>query len=167
MRCVTQLKGYDEDVLPRTYENQTCSVARALELIGDRWTILLIREAFMGTRRFDDFQRQLGCARNVLTDRLARLTDAGVLRRHRYQERPERFEYRLTRMGVELWPVIMALRAWGDRHLAPAGPPLLIVHRDCGGELDERLNCDRCGEPLGPADVEARRGPGAPSARAA
>ena len=147
-------------MLPRTYENQTCSIARALELVGDRWTMLVLREAFMGTRRFDDFQRNLGCARNVLTERLGRLVDAGVMRRRRYQERPERFEYRLTRMGVELWPAMMTLRAWGDKHLAPDGPPVLILHRDCGGSLDERLNCDRCGAPLGPGDVEARRGPG-------
>ena len=152
--------------LPRTYENQACSIARALELVGDRWTMLVLREAFMGTRRFDDFQRNLGCARNVLTERLARLVDVGVLRKHRYQERPERFEYRLTRMGVELWPAMMALRAWGDKHLAPDGPPVLILHRGCGGTLDERLNCDRCGEPLEPRDVEAVRGPGAPAATA-
>ncbi|HEY5726069.1 MAG TPA: helix-turn-helix domain-containing protein [Methylomirabilota bacterium] len=147
-------------VLPRTYEGQVCSIARALELVGDRWTMLVIREAFMGTRRFDDFQRNLGCARNVLTDRLGRLVEVGILRRTPYQERPRRHEYRLTRQGVELWPAMMSLKTWGDRYLAPDGPPVLIQHRGCGGELDERLHCSRCGAELGPADVEAETGPG-------
>ena len=155
-------------MLPRTYDDQVCSVARTLELIGDRWTMLVIREAFMGTRRFDDYQRNLGCARNVLTDRLGRLVDAGILRRRPYQERPPRFEYRLARKGVELWPTIMMLMSWGDRHLAPEGPPVVIVHDGCGGRLDERLHCDRCGAELGPSDVHAEPGPGllAPAARA-
>ena len=147
-------------MLPRTYDDQVCSVARTLELIGDRWTMLVIREAFMGTRRFDDYQRNLGCARNVLTDRLGRLVDAGILRKRPYQERPPRFEYRLARKGVELWPAIMTLMSWGDRHLAPNGPPVHIVHEDCGGRLDERLHCDRCGAELGPSDVHAEPGPG-------
>ena len=147
-------------MLPRTYEDQVCSVARALELVGDRWTMLVIREAFMGTRRFDELQRNLGCARNVLSERLNRLVDAGILRKAPYQERPQRFEYRLTRRGVELWPAIMTLMKWGDRHLAPEGPPVLIVHDGCGGELDDRLRCDRCGAELGPNDVRAEPGPG-------
>jgi DNA-binding HxlR family transcriptional regulator len=155
-------------MLPRTYDDQVCSVARTLELIGDRWTLLVIREAFMGTRRFDDYQRNLGCARNVLTDRLGRLVDTGVLRKHPYQEHPPRFEYRLARKGVELWPAIMTLMKWGDNHLAPEGPPMLIVHDDCGGRLDERLHCDSCGAELGPSDVHAEPGPGfsTPLARA-
>lgn len=151
-------------VLPRTYDNQVCSIARALELVGDRWTILVLREAFLGTRRFDDYQRNLGCARNVLTDRLGRLVEAGVLRRVGYQERPPRYEYRLARKGVELWPATMALMKWGDRHLAPDGPPVLVLHRDCEGQLDERLRCDRCGADLGPGDVYAAPGPGVAAA---
>ena len=147
-------------MLPRTYDNQVCSIARALELVGDRWTILVIREAFLGTRRFDDYQSNLGCARNVLADRLTRLVEAGIVRKVRYQERPPRYEYKLTRKGVELWPAVMALRTWGDRYLAPDGPPMRILHRDCGGELDERLHCDRCGAELGPSDVDAVPGPG-------
>jgi DNA-binding HxlR family transcriptional regulator len=160
MSCFRQPSAYNGLVLPRTYDDQVCSIARALEVVGDRWTLLLIREAFMGTRRFDDFQRNLGCARNVLTDRLARLVDAEVLRRVPYHEHPPRDEYRLTRRGVELWPALMTLKAWGDRYLAPDGPPLLIRHRDCGGELDERLHCSRCGAELGPADVYPELGPG-------
>jgi DNA-binding HxlR family transcriptional regulator len=135
-------------------------------MVGDRWTMLVIREAFMGTRRFDDYQRNLGCARNVLTDRLNRLVETGILRRVPYQDRPPRHEYRLTRQGVELWPAMMSLKTWGDRYLAPDGPPVLIRHRGCGGELDERLHCSACGAELGPADVEAEAGPGAASAAA-
>ena len=103
-------------MLPRTYDNQVCSVARALEAIGDRWTMLVIRDAFVGVRRFDEFQQRLGIARNVLTDRLSRLVEDGILERHRYQERPPRFEYRLTDKGVDLFPVLVSLMKWGDRH---------------------------------------------------
>src|SRR5919112_1114607 len=103
-------------MLPRTYDSQHCSIARALEVLGDRWTLLVIRDAFLGLRRFDDFQRDLGIARNVLADRLGRLVDEGILERHAYQERPERFEYRLTEKGADLWPVLISLMKWGDRH---------------------------------------------------
>ncbi|MCP9968410.1 helix-turn-helix transcriptional regulator [Actinomadura madurae] len=109
--------------LPRTYESQNCSIARSLEVVGDRWTLLVIRSAFEGVRRFDDFQDVLGVARNVLTDRLNRLCDEGIMRRVPYQVRPERHEYRLTRKGVELWPAMMTLLMWGDRHYAPEGAP--------------------------------------------
>jgi DNA-binding HxlR family transcriptional regulator len=154
-------------MLPRTYEDQNCSIARALEMVGDRWTMLVVREAFMGTRRFEDYHHRLGCARNVLTDRLKRLVDGGILRKDRYQERPARYEYRLTRRGVELWPAVIALKSWGDRYLAPDGPPLLVLHTDCGGEIDERLHCRNCGAELGPKDVYLERGPGAKSKAAA
>ena len=147
-------------VLPRTYDHQVCSIARALELVGDRWTMLVIREAFIGTRRFDDYQQNLGCARNVLSDRLNRLVETGILRKELYQERPPRYEYRLTRKGVELWPATMALMKWGDRYLAPEGAPVVILHTGCGGEMNERLRCERCGAELGPADVYAAPGPG-------
>jgi DNA-binding HxlR family transcriptional regulator len=136
-------------------------VARALEVVGDRWTLLVIRSAFEGVRRFDDFQETLGIARNVLTDRLARLCDEGIMRRRRYQERPDRYEYRLTRKGVGLWPVMMSLLLWGDEHYAESGPPLLIVHRGCGGHLAAGLVCDACDARLGPADIDAVPGPGA------
>ena len=103
-------------MLPRTYEDQNCSIARSLEVLGDRWTILVMRDAFMRVRRFEDFQRNLGVARNVLTDRLGRLVEEGILERVPYQERPARFEYRLTEKGIDLWPMMMALLQWGDRH---------------------------------------------------
>ncbi|WP_242882470.1 winged helix-turn-helix transcriptional regulator [Actinomadura litoris] len=146
--------------LPRTYESQNCSIARSLEIVGDRWTMLVVRAAFEGVRRFDDFQDVLGVARNVLTDRLSRLCDEGILRRVPYQDRPERFEYRLTRKGVELWPTMMSLMRWGDRHYAPDGPPTLIGHRGCPGTLTANFTCEACGASLGPADVEPRPGPG-------
>ena len=150
-------------MLPRTYEDQVCSIARTLEVIGDRWTMLIVRNVFLGMHRFDDFQGNLGSARNVLSARLARLVDEGILQRHRHQQRPERFEYRLTEKGVDLWPVMVSLMKWGDRH-APeeAGPPTLILHRGCGGQVDARFVCSDCGEPVDARSAEARPGPSAP-----
>jgi len=148
-------------MLPRTYDAQNCSIARALEVLGDRWTILVIRDAFLGLRRFEDFQRDLGIARNVLTDRLNRLVEEDILAKHRYQERPERFEYRLTAKGRDLWPVTMALLRWGDRHYAEGKPPRIVRHRGCGGSVTERLRCASCGADLDLGDVEAVFGPGA------
>src|SRR5690348_7351256 len=110
--------NYTCGVLGRTYEDQVCSIAASLEVLGERWTLLVVRDALLGLRRFDDFQRSLGVARNVLTDRLKRLVDAGVLDRVRYQERPERYEYQLTAMGQTLAVPVVALMQWGDRHLA-------------------------------------------------
>lgn len=132
-----------------------------LELIGERWTILIVREALLGTRRFDEFQRQLGIARNVLHGRLERLVDAGIFNRAQYQERPPRYEYRLTRKGTELWPVVVALLKWGDRFAAPDGPPVTLEHVGCGGEVDDRRRCTVCGADLEPWDVSVRPGPGA------
>ncbi|EUA68646.1 hxlR-like helix-turn-helix family protein [Mycobacterium xenopi 4042] len=120
-------------MLPRTYEHQVCSIARSLELIGDRWTLLIVRDALRGVRRFDDFRARLGVAHNVLSDRLSRLTEAGVLERRRYQQRPDRYEYHPTQQGLDLWPVLMSLLLWAtatshptDRprscHIATAGP---------------------------------------------
>jgi DNA-binding HxlR family transcriptional regulator len=146
-------------MLGRTYEGQVCSAARALEVVGERWTLLIVRDAFLGVRRFDDFQRSLGIARNVLQGRLERLVEHGILDRVRYRERPERFEYRLTEKGLDLWPVMVSLLAWGDRHAAADGPPVVLEHRDCGGRVNDRRICEKCGALLGPRDVKARRGP--------
>jgi DNA-binding HxlR family transcriptional regulator len=148
-------------MLPRTYDDQNCSVARALEVLGDRWTLLVIRDAFLGVHRFDDFQRDLGVARNVLSDRLQRLVDEGLLERHRYQERPERFEYRLSAKGTDLWPAIVTLMKWGDRYYAPEGPPRLVRHRGCGGEVTANLTCATCGRSLTALDAYSEPGPGA------
>jgi DNA-binding HxlR family transcriptional regulator len=147
-------------MLPRTYEHQVCSVARSLELVGDRWTLLIVRDALRGIRRFDDFRAQLGVAHNVLSDRLSRLTEAGILERRRYQERPDRYEYHLTQQGRDLWPVVMSLLVWGDNYLAPDGPPKLALHRNCGGHLTPQLTCADCGAALGYGDVELKPGPG-------
>src|SRR6266542_3978863 len=103
-------------MLNRTYEGQNCSIARALELVGERWTLLIVRDAFLGLRRFEQFQESLGIARNVLTDRLNRLVEEGILERVRYSERPERYEYRLTRKGRELNLALAGLRQWGDTY---------------------------------------------------
>jgi DNA-binding HxlR family transcriptional regulator len=146
-------------MLGNTYDTQICSVARTLELIGERWTVLIIRDAFLGVRRFDDFQRSLGIARNVLQGRLERLTESGIMERVRYQERPERFEYKLTDKGLDLWPVVVALLKWGDRHAAPEGPALILEHRGCGGQVNDRRICDECGAMLERRDVRALPGP--------
>ena len=130
-------------------------------MIGERWTLLILRDVFLGTRRFDDLQHNLGVARNILQSRLERLVDEGVLRRVRYQERPERFEYRLTRKGVDLWPVLVALMKWGDRYAAPNGPPVILRHARCGGELDDRRICARCGKLVEANESEPELGPGA------
>jgi DNA-binding HxlR family transcriptional regulator len=140
-----------------------CSIARTLEVLGERWTLLVVRDALLGLRRFDDFQHSLGVARNVLTDRLKRLVEAGVLERVPYQERPQRFEYRLTAIGRELAVPVIGLMHWGDRHLAePAGPPRLTRHRECGGLLHTALVCPTCDEPVSPADMDVLPGPGLP-----
>jgi DNA-binding HxlR family transcriptional regulator len=155
-------------MLPRTYEDQNCSIARALEVLGDRWTMLVIRDAFAGVRRFDDFQRDLGVARNVLSDRLGRLVEECVLERRPYQERPERFEYRLTEKGVDLWRSLISLMKWGDRYYAPPeGPPRVVRHRDCGGEVGANFVCERCGAQIEARDVRLEPGPGAAAAPAA
>ena len=152
-------------MLHNTYEGQVCSVARALEVVGERWTILILRDAFLGVRRFDDFQRSLGIARNVLNTRLQRLVETGILERRRYQERPARHEYRLTPMGRDLWPAVVALMQWGDRWLGGEdGAPMAIAHRNCGGSVTDRRTCTACGAQLGLRDVEVVPGPGATEA---
>ena len=154
-------------MLKRTYEGQHCSIAATLEIVGERWTLLILRDAFLGVRRFEDFQRSLGVARNVLAARLQRLVDAGLLSRERYSERPPRDEYRLTEKGIDLWPVIVSLLQWGDKYAHPDDPPVLLRHRECGGELDERRICRRCGAPLDARDVVVLRPDGEPTRAAA
>jgi len=153
-------------MLGNDYSDLNCSIARTLELVGERWTVLVLRDIFLGIRRFDALQSDLGIARNVLAARLERLVAEGILEKVPYQERPRRNEYRLSAKGLDLWPAVMELMQWGDRHAAPAGPPMLIRHVGCGGELGERRVCTRCGEPLGVRDVRAEPGPGAVAAGA-
>ncbi|HLH15245.1 MAG TPA: helix-turn-helix domain-containing protein [Solirubrobacteraceae bacterium] len=148
-------------MLGNAYENQTCSIASALEVVGERWSLLIVRDVFLGLRRFDEIQEDLGIARNVLNTRLRRLVEQGVLERRIYHERPPRYEYRLTDKGLDLWPVVVSLMQWGNRHAAPGGPPVLLEHRGCGGAVDEHRICERCGARLTVRDVRALPGPGA------
>ncbi len=151
-------------MLRNDYDDQICSIARALEVVGERWTLLIVRDVFLGLRRFDQLQEHLGIARNVLQTRLERLVDQDVLEKRPYQQRPLRHEYRLTEKGIDLWPTIIALLQWGDQHApAPSGPPVLITHKDCGGELDVHRVCTRCGKPVEARQARAMPGPGAPA----
>lgn len=137
--------------------SENCSLARALAVVGDRWTLLVLREAFLKTRRFEDFQLRLGIARRVLTERLAGLVENGVLEKVAYQQRPVRHEYRLTDKGLALYPVILSLVHWGDAHLGDGnGPPVIHRHKACGHDFRSVLTCSECGEALGARDVEAR-----------
>jgi DNA-binding HxlR family transcriptional regulator len=149
-------------MLGNDYKQQVCSIAGALEVVGERWSLLIVRDVFLGLRRFDQMQANLGIARNVLQSRLTRLVDQGVLERRLYQERPERHEYRLTEKGLDLWPTVVALMQWGDRYSAPAaGPPVLLEHRGCGGRVDEHRMCEKCGARLTVREARALPGPGA------
>jgi DNA-binding HxlR family transcriptional regulator len=148
-------------VLPRTYEDQNCSIARALEVVGERWTLLILRDISRGAERFDEPQAGLGIARNVLSARLGRLCDEGVLERRRYSDRPVRFSYHLTEKGDELLPALVWLLRWGDRYAAPDGPPAVLMHGD--HPLDPVIVCARCGEPAR-GEVHVVAGPGARAA---
>lgn len=133
---------------------QPCSIARTLSVIGDRWTLLVIRESFLGTRRFDDFQARTGAPRAVLTERLKALVDEAVLERRAYSEHPERFEYRLTEKGRDLYPVVVSLLTWGDRWMPlDDGPPVALRHRDCGEVVHLALACPACGEQVTARDM--------------
>ncbi|HEX8400750.1 MAG TPA: helix-turn-helix domain-containing protein [Allosphingosinicella sp.] len=137
--------------------SEDCSLARALSVVGDRWTLLILRDAFLKIRRFDDFQSSLGIARRVLTDRLSGLVAEGVLEKVVYQQRPTRHEYRLTAKGRDLYPVVLTLVHWGDAHFAgPEGPPVIHRHANCGADFRSVLACSECGESLDPRDVEPR-----------
>ena len=131
----------------------TCSIGRAMEILGERWTMLIMREAFYGVRRFSDMQRNLGIARNILSTRLQNLVRAGILERRLYQEEPERFEYRLTQAGRDLYPAVIAIMKWGDEYLSEeAGPPVVLRH-SCGELIDPVLVCAHCHEELDPHEV--------------
>ena len=143
-----------------SFAGMHCSVARTLEVIGEWWTMLVVREAFNGVRRFDEFQSRLGIARNVLAARLQGLVDEGILERRLYQERPERFEYRLTEKGHDLYPVLLSLIRWGDRWKAgPEGPPMILTHEPCGHDLGSEVTCGHCGTVVSAREVRARLEP--------
>jgi len=141
--------------------DETCSVARSVAVIGDRWTLMILRDLFLGVRRFEAFERRLGISRSIIADRLKKLTDEGVLRREAYQENPLRHEYRLTEKGLALHPVIMAIVHWGDVHYAgEAGAPLIHRHKACGCDFAPVTTCSECGDPVTARDVEVRAAAG-------
>jgi DNA-binding HxlR family transcriptional regulator len=149
-------------MLGNDYRTQVCSIAGALEVVGERWSLLIVRDVFLGLRRFDQIQANLGIARNVLQARLTRLIEQGVLERRLYQERPERYEYLLTEKGLGLWPALVALMQWGDSYAAPpAGPAVVIEHRGCGGAVDQHRSCEACGARVSVRQARALPGPGA------
>ncbi len=138
-----------------------CSVARALSAVGDRWTILILREAFLGVKRFELFRERLSVARNILTGRLQELVREGILVKARYQEKPDRYEYRLTEKGLGLYPVLVTLMAWGDRWMGDdLGPPMLLVHKPCEQHLAPVVTCSHCGLLVAARDVRAVPGAG-------
>lgn len=148
-------------MLGNDYPGQVCSVAKSLEVIGERWSLLIVREVMHGHRRFGEMQGSLGVARNVLSARLQRLIAEGILERRAYQQSPARYEYFLTEKGLDLWPALIALLGWGDRHSAgPEGPPNVIVHKECGGHVSDRGICESCGKVLHARDARQLPGPG-------
>lgn len=149
-------------MLGKRYDDQVCSIARALEVVGERWSLLIVRDAlFAGVTRFGDFQHNLKVAPNILTARLDGFVAAGVMERRRYSERPAQHEYLLTAKGRDLGPALIALTTWGDRWASPDGPPILYRHADCGGPVDQQIVCARCG-PIDDAEVSVHPGPGMP-----
>lgn len=153
--------SYGGGVRKASFAEMNCSVAQALEVIGEWWTLLILRDCFLGVRRFDDFVDRLGISRNVLTNRLDTLVDAGLLDRRAYDEARGRYDYLLTDKGRALWPVLTALRQWGDEWILGAGhEPLLLEHRDHGHTTTARMTCDVCGELLDARSVRAVAGPG-------
>jgi DNA-binding HxlR family transcriptional regulator len=137
-------------------DRTACSVARSLDVLGDTWSVLIVREMFLGTHRFDQLQEHLGIARNILAARLRRLVDQHILSRRQYQEHPPRFEYHLTRRGFDLYPVVVALLQWGDRYLAdPGGGPMLLEHVVCGHVAEIVPTCSACGGWVIPTEMRA------------
>jgi DNA-binding HxlR family transcriptional regulator len=144
----------------KSFTDMHCSVAQTLEVIGEWWSMLIVRDAFLGVTRFDQLQERLGISRNVLNQRLAHLVEHGVLDKVAYSSHPPRYDYRLTDKGRDLFPVLNALRQWGDKYAAPDGPPMRIRHQTCGRLTDAMLTCAHCGEPLDARNVRATPGRG-------
>lgn len=144
-----------------SFARMNCSVAQTLEIIGERWTLLILRDSFLGVRRFDEFVQRLGIARNVLTQRLDTLVVAGILERRPYRDFGNRYDYVLTEKGLALWPVLVTLRKWGDEWIfGKEAEPLLLEHRNHGHHTQALMVCDVCGERLDARSVRAIRGPG-------
>jgi DNA-binding HxlR family transcriptional regulator len=146
----------------KAFADFNCSIARPLSFLGERWAVLVLRDVFLGRRRFDEIQDSLGIATNVLSQRLATLVEEGILERRPYSEHPERFEYRLTPKGLDLQPLLLALLAWGDRYTAgPEGAPLETVHDECGNPFHMVATCSECGGEVHAGNIHTRLGPGA------
>jgi DNA-binding HxlR family transcriptional regulator len=142
--------------------NEACSVARTVSVIGDRWTMLILRDCFLRVRRFEEFQERLRITRHILADRLRKLVKLRVLKRVPYQKRPPRYEYRLTEKGLDLHPVVLAMVRWGDTHMAgKRGRPLLFEHH-CGHAFEPTMTCSACGEAIKAREVRVSPGPGLP-----
>jgi DNA-binding HxlR family transcriptional regulator len=155
--------SYAEEVRRTSFVDVHCPIAQSLEVIGEWWTPMILRDAFFGVRRFDDFARRLGIARNVLADRLDTLVEGGVLEKQLYDEARGRYDYVLTDKGRALWPVFAALRQWGDEWILGDGnEPVLLEHRTCGHTVTVLPTCSRCGEHLDARSVRAVAGPAAP-----
>ncbi|GAB02273.1 helix-turn-helix transcriptional regulator [Acinetobacter venetianus] len=141
--------------------DQPCSVARTLSVLGDRWTMLILRNAFMGVRRFDDFQRSLGLTRHVLSERLKRLVEHEILVKVPYVQRQERFEYQLTEKGLDLYPIILAMVQWADKWMdLGMGKPLEFTHKSCGKKINPKVVCSECNDQIHVQDVRVAAGPG-------
>jgi len=145
----------------KSFETMNCSIAQTLEVVGEWWSVLIVRDAFLGVTRFDDFHQRLGISRNILTSRLEHLVERGILEKSAYQEHPVRFDYHLTEKGRDLWVVLAAMRQWGDRWEAPDGPPVVMQHDTCGHIGPFVPICEGCGEPLTRAELIPLAGPGA------
>jgi DNA-binding HxlR family transcriptional regulator len=144
-----------------SFADMNCSVARALEIVGEWWTLLIVRDAFFGISRFEDFQERLGIARNILAKRLDTLVTEGVMERRCYDEARGRYDYVLTRKGRDLWPVLVTLRQWGDKWaIDDAKAPVRLLHTTCGSRTTAHLVCDHCGKRLEGRDVRSVAGPG-------
>ena len=149
--------------MKRGFSEWPCSLARAVEVFGDSWTLLIVRDAMQGLTRFDEFQRSLNIARNTLSDRLAKLVDTGVMTKRFYQDNPPRYEYLLTEMGRDFFPVLAAMLSWGDKWLDDGGgAPVTLHHRKPGHNIMSQVICVECGEPVGHADIQFCVGPGYP-----
>jgi DNA-binding HxlR family transcriptional regulator len=147
--------------LGKDYGLQDCALARTLELVGERWTLLIVRDAFYGVRRYSDFLAHLDVPRAVLSARLQALVDAGVFVKHRYRQSPPREEYLLTERGTDLWPIIRSMAKWGEKHVQNGVPCRLFRHVDCGGAVDPNGICATCAALVAPRDTEVAPGPGA------
>ncbi len=161
VQFLNQVKRWSKIMRWDDLESEPCSVARTLSVIGDRWTLLILRDCFLGVRRFDDFRERLGLSKAILSDRLARLVEAEVLARVVYQNNPTRHEYRLTPPGLDLYPVLLAIAHWGDTHLAgKMGAPVIHTHRTCGHDFEPVTTCSHCGDEVSARQVSVRAGKG-------